>query len=137
MADLTITAANVVAGANARTLDGIAGEAITAGQCVYRDSATGKYLKSDADSATVAARSVDGIALNSASANQPLGVQIDGEITIGATMTANTPYFLSGATAGGIAPIADVGAGEYLVQVGISKSTTVLDIGIQATGVAN
>ena len=80
MADISITAANVVAGANARTLDGIAGATITAGQLVYRDSVTGKYLLSDADSATVAARSVDGIALNSASLNQPLGVQIDGEI---------------------------------------------------------
>jgi hypothetical protein len=135
LADISITAANVVAGANARTLDGIAGATITAGQLVYRDSVTGKYLLSDADSATVAARSVDGIALNSASLNQPLGVQIDGEITIGGTLTANAVYILSG-TAGGIAPLADLSTGEYYVQVGVAKSTSVLDIGIQATGVA-
>lgn len=136
MTDLTITAANVVAGANALKTSGTAGETITAGQAVYRSSTTGKWMKADSNSATAEARTALGIALNGASDGQPLGIQTSGDITIGATLTANTPYFLSDA-AGGICPIADVGSGEYLCEIGIAKSTSVLAVNIQATGVAN
>lgn len=137
MADLSVTAANCVPGANAVLEYGVAGETITAGQAVYLDEAsTGKYLKADADSATAAARLVRGIAVNGASLNQPLTIQKSGLITLGATLTANIPYYLSG-TAGGICPIADVGAGEYLCQIGIARTTAVLNIDIQATGVSN
>jgi hypothetical protein len=136
MADLSITAASVVRGANARTVVGDAGEAITAGQAVYKSSSTGKWMKADADSAIAEARSATGIALTGSSLNQPIVVQTGGEITIGATLVANTSYFLSSA-AGGICPLADVGTGEYLQLIGIAKSTTLLDISFQATGVAN
>lgn len=136
MADLSVTAANTVT-VSGVTESGLAGETITAGQAVYLDTSSGKYLKSDADSATAAARGVRGIALNGASLNQPLAVQRSGDITLGATLTANTAYYLSGATAGGICPLADVGTGEYMVLIGIAKSTTVLSLGILATGVAN
>ena len=136
MADISITAANVVKGSNARTQAGIAGATITAGQLVYKDAATGKYLLSDADSATAAARSVTGIALNGASLNQPVDVQIGGDITIGGTLTANTVYVLSG-TAGGLAPLADLSTGEYLVVIGVAKSASVLAVDIQASGVAS
>lgn len=137
MADLTITAASVVAGAGANRVSGTAGETITAGQALYKAPTTGLYMKSDADSVTAAAREVDGIALNGAAVNQPVQVQTSGPLTIGATLTPNTPYYLSGAAAGGICPLADVGTGEYLVQIGIAKSASVLDVEIQATGVAN
>ena len=40
MADLTITAANVVAGVNTPKKDALAGELITAGKAVYIASAT-------------------------------------------------------------------------------------------------
>lgn len=137
MADLSITATSVVKGANARTVDGVAGETVAAGQLGYKAAATGKWMKSDADSATAEARDVHGIFLNGASLNQPVEVQTFGDITLGATLTVNTPYYLSGATAGGICPIADVGAGEYLVQVGIARTAAILELDIHATGVAN
>lgn len=136
MADISITAASVVAASSAKTTAGVAGETITAGMAVYLAS-SGKWMNSDADAATAAGRSVHGIALNSASLNQPLGVLKSGDITIGATLTANTAYYLSGATAGGICPLADVGTGEYLVLIGIAKSASLLAVNIQATGVAN
>lgn len=137
MADLSITATSVVKGSNAKTVGGILGETVTAGMAGYKAAATGKWMKSDADSATVEARSVHGIFLNGGAANQPCEVQTSGDLTLGATLTANTPYYLSGATAGGICPIADVGSGEYLVQIGIARTTAILQIDIQATGVAN
>jgi hypothetical protein len=135
MADLTITAANVVAGSNASKESGTAGEAITAGQAVYKDSTTGKYMKADSNSATAEARQARGIALHAASNNQPLTIQKGGDITIGATLTAGVAYYLSD-TAGGICPVADVGSGEYVCLLGIAKSASVLAIGIQFPNVA-
>jgi hypothetical protein len=136
MADISITAANVVAGANANTDQGSAGETITAGQTVYKSSTTNKWMKADSNSATVEARTATAIALNSASLNQPLKVHKSGDITIGATLTANTAYYLSD-TPGGICPLADVGTGEYLVLIGIARTTAILQVDIQSTGVAN
>jgi hypothetical protein len=74
MADLTITAANVVASSNASLARRTAGAAVTAGKVVYRDAADLKSKLTDSDSATVAARSPDGICLNGASDGQPLDV---------------------------------------------------------------
>lgn len=134
MTDLTITAANVVAGANAVRDSGNAGEAITAGQAVYRSATTNKWMLADSDSATAAAKKANGIALNGAALNQPISVLKSGDITIGATLTAGTAYYLSN-TPGGICPVADVGAGEDVCLLGLAKSTTVLAVAIQAPGV--
>ena len=64
MADLTITAANVLPGSNAVTENGLLGATVTAGQAVYKEAATGTWKLSDADSATAEVRTVGGIALN-------------------------------------------------------------------------
>jgi hypothetical protein len=134
MADLTITAASVSSGADANKESGTAGETITAGQAVYK-AASGKYMKADSNSATAAARQARGIALNGASLDQPLAIQKSGDITIGATLTAGTAYYLSD-TPGGICPLADVGSGEYVCLIGLAKSASVLAIGIEFPNVA-
>lgn len=136
MADLTVTAASCVPGSNSRQAVGIAGETIAAGKPVYLSSTTNLWMLADSNSATAEARTPGGIALTGSSLNQPIVVHTKGLLTLGATMTANTPYFLSD-TPGGICPIADVGSGEYLAQIGLSTSTTVLDVLIHTTGVAN
>ena len=133
MADLSITAASVIAGSGAKKVTGTAGASITAGQVVYYDSAAGTYKLADTDSATAAARSPAGIALHAAGAGQPLTVQTAGPITIGATVAVGDVYYLSG-TAGGLAPFADVAAGDYPCIIGICTSTSVLNIGIQEAG---
>lgn len=135
MTDLSITAASVVPGADARTISGTAGATITAGQAVYLDTATNTYKLADSNGAAALIRTPVGIALHGASANQPLTIQRSGDLTIGATLTAGVAYYLSD-TPGGICPVADVGSGEYPCIVGIAKSTTVLDVNIQASGVA-
>lgn len=134
MADLTITAANVVAGTTAARDSGTAGEAIAAGQAVYRSSTTNKWMLADSDSATAEAKRATGIALNGAALNQPISVLKSGEITIGATLTAGTAYYLS-ATPGGICPVADVSTGDDVCLVGLAKSTSVLVVNIQSPGV--
>jgi hypothetical protein len=134
MADLAITAANVVAGNGAKTETGTAGAVITAGQVVYKDAADNKFKLADTDSATAAARSPYGIALHAAAANQPLAVLVSGPITIGAAVAAAVPYFLSG-TAGGICPFADVAAGDYTCIIGMGVSATVINVKFQEAGV--
>lgn len=135
MADLSITAANVLAGAGAAVSRGVAGATVTAGQSVYLDTADGKWKLADNNSATAAARAPGGIALNGASNGQPLAVLTSGPITIGATLTAGVAYYLSD-TPGGICPVADLATGEYPSVIGIATSTTVLKVEINSSGVA-
>lgn len=134
MTDLTITATNVVGDGSGKRAQGTAGEAITAGQAVYFDTTVNKWKLADSDSATAAAKTAGGIALNGAALNQPVTVQVEGDVTIGATLTKGTAYYLS-ETAGGIQPAADLGAGENVCQLGIAKSTSVLAVRIVAPGV--
>lgn len=133
MSDLSITAANVKAGANAVTIQGVAGATVTAGQVVYRDGADSKFKLGDSDSATAAVKDATGIALHGASDGQPLMVQTGGEITPGATMVAGTSYYLS-STPGAIQPVGDLGT-EDVILIGIAKSATVLALKIFDSGV--
>lgn len=127
MADLVITAANVVPGAGAQFLTRNAGATITAGQVVYSD--VNSLWQLSKANGTAAQKAMAGIALANASLNQPLIVQTAGQITIGATVVAGTGvYFMSGNNAGGIAPFADVGAGWLVWLLGIAISTTVINL---------
>lgn len=131
-ADISITAANVVPSSNAVISQGTAGATIAAGQLIYLDgddtdsNGKGKAKLSDCDSATATIRVVDGIAINSASAGQPLVyVTFDPNLTIGGSQTANVILILS-STAGGIAPSADLTTGEYLICIGVVKTATTI-----------
>lgn len=135
MANLVITAASVVADSTATLEVGTAGATITAGQVVYVDTTTKTYKLADCDSATLAVRTARGIALEGASAGQPLTIIRAGDVTIGATIAAGVAYYLS-PTAGGICPIADLSSGDYPVVLGMGKSTTVLKVGIVNPGAA-
>jgi hypothetical protein len=134
MADLSITAANVLAGSGARTVNGTAGATITAGQVVYKDTADSKYKLADSNSATAAVRGSVGVSLNGAANGQPLRIAAEGPVTIGATMVAGTVYALS-ETPGGIQPVADLASGEEPVILGVATSTTVLELDIADSGV--
>jgi hypothetical protein len=135
MADLTITATSVVAGADSIQVHGILGETVTAGQVLYQDTTTGKWFKADNNAGTELVRKAQGIALNGGAVNQPVTVHKRGAITIGATLTAGTAYYLSD-TPGGICPLADLLSGEYVVLLGLAASTTVLNVDIQYPGVS-
>lgn len=134
MADLTITATSVVPGGSAKTVEGTAGAAITAGQVVYKEASSGTLKLADCDSATAEVRSPLGIALNGAAIGQPVEVLKEGNIVIGGTVAASTPYFLS-PTAGGICPLADVLTGDYGVFLGWGISTTQIAVKIVECGV--
>lgn len=135
MTDISITVANVIPGANAVRENGTAGETITAGMAVYKSSSIKKWLKADSNSATPEARQATAIALCGSSLDQPITVQTKGDITIGGTLVAGVAYYLSD-TPGGICPIADVGSGEYVCLLGVSKSTAVLTLNVMFPNVA-
>lgn len=134
MADITITAANVVPGDNVSTVTGVAGETIAQGKAVYRSSTTSKYMLADSNSGTLEARIPVGIALTGSSLNQPIVVVKSGDVTIDATLTAGVAYYLSD-TPGGICPVADVGSGEAVCLLGFAKTTAILGVAIQSPGV--
>lgn len=134
MTDLSITATSVVPGNNANIVAGIFGAAVTAGQVVYKEAATGLLKLADSNSATAEARTPYGIALNGGSTGQAASVIRSGDVTIGATLVAGMPYFLS-ETPGGIEPVADLGTGEYSAQLGTAKTTAILTVKINAPGV--
>lgn len=134
MSDLSVTAASCLPGAGAVIEEGLAGATITAGQAVYRDT-DGTYKLADADGASATIRTARGIALNGASSGQPLKIQKQGNITLGATLTPGVTYYLSN-TAGGICPLADVGTGEYYHIIGIATSATNLLMALAYSGVS-
>jgi len=135
MADISITAANVVAGASASVEDGIAGAAITAGQVLYKDPTDKRFKLADSNSATAAARSPVSIALHAAAIGQPIRSLRHGPITIGGTLVPGVAYYLSDSP-GNLCPVADVGSGEYSVFIGMATSATVLNVDFQESGVA-
>jgi hypothetical protein len=132
MSDISITATSVLQGGNAVVVHGIAGAAITAGQVVYLDAATGKWKLADANGSGTT--HPGGIALNGAASGQPVAVQTSGDITVGGSLTAGSRYYLSG-TAGGIMPEADLTTGDNVALLGLAKSTTVLALKITEPGV--
>jgi hypothetical protein len=135
MADISITAANVVPGANAKIGHGRYGATVTQGQVVYKDATDNDDVKlADGDSATAAVRVPVGIALNAGSDGQPASWIEKGPVTIGATLTPGLPYYLS-PNPGGIGLIAEVAVGDDYVCLGHATSASVLEVDIKVTGV--
>lgn len=134
MANLSITAANVIAASTASQASAIAGETITAGQPVYVSSGTA--YKADRNASQTAAR-VNGIALHGSLAGQPLAYCTAGALTLGSVMVAGTTYALSD-TAGSICPYADITNGassgtDYVSILGVASSSSVLQVSITNT----
>lgn len=134
MADLSITAADVKKTDTTLIAEGIAGGTVTAGQPVYKDSTASSKLKA-ADADVLATAAAVGIALHGASNDQPLKYAIGGNLTLTNVMTAGAVYVVS-TNAGGIAPVADLGAGDFVTLLGIATSATNLKISISVSATA-
>lgn len=142
MADLAITDTSVARGTTDVTVDRQYdfGETVTAGQAVCLKSVTvndrtvNRVYKAQCDG-TAEEKLVYGVALHGGSAGQPAAVQTAGEITIGATAAVTTEYVLS-ATAGGIAPHADLVTGNTYSRIGYGYTAAKLYIDILNTGLA-
>ena len=133
MADNSLTASAVVPSANAVIRKATAGATIAAGDIIYLDTADldsagiGKAKLSDCNSGTALVRTVEGMAVNSASSGQPVEyVTYDPALVVAASgLTPNQIWILS-ATAGKTAPSADLTSGWYLTALAVVKTTTTI-----------
>lgn len=122
MADITVTAASVIYTSGAKA-NGTVGATVTAGQVVYLDNSTGLLRLAQADG-TAAEVAAVGIVLHGALTGQPVAYAGDGAvINIGGTTSKATTYCVS-ATAGGVAPQADLTSGHRICQVGYATDAT-------------
>ncbi len=135
MADISVTAASVAQSTGSVTIDCITAVAVTAGQCVYRDSSTSNQLRLAQKDGTLAESQAVGFALHAAAAGQPCKVQTSGNINLGATLTVGETYIVS-ATAGGVAPVGDVST-HFVTILGVAISASILQMGINIAGVAH
>ncbi len=124
--DISITAANVAIVTGATTTSGTAGATITAGQLVYLDSVTSTIKLADANASQATAACV-GVALNGAASGQPINYATAGDVTIGGTVTIGGIYVVS-ATAGGLAPVADLTSTWYTKVFCIGKTASIVTI---------
>lgn len=134
MADLSITAANVAKGTNAVTATGTAGATITAGQPLYADPNASFTLK-PAQATSATASKVIGISLHAALSGQPVTYLTGGQYNPGATLTVGIIYALS-ATAGAIAPNADLASTNYVTKLGIALTASSMDVLIHNSNTA-
>lgn len=138
MSDISVTVASVAQSTGARTVSGTAGTTITAGQVVYLNQASpARWVLAQADGTALESGSGTqfGIALHASLSGQPLLVQIGGTITIGATVAVGGTYVIS-ATAGGIAPVADLVSTNYLTYLGPAPTAGTINLNAAfATGI--
>lgn len=134
MADITQTAANVVAVTGAPTKDGIAGVTIVAGGVLYKDSSDGNKLKLAINSTEAAAAAV-GVALNGGASGQPIRYQTGGGINPGGTVIVGEVYNVS-PQAGKFAPDADVLTADFRTVLGIGTTSSNIKLGIVVGGIA-
>ncbi|MEW6249197.1 MAG: hypothetical protein AB1716_00995 [Planctomycetota bacterium] len=132
MADYVITSSNVQY--SGTTVNGIAGEAIAAGDVVYKKAADQKIYKADANAAGAAPAL--GIAVNSAAVGQPVSYTAGGEVTLGAgVFTAAGQLVALSANAGKLCPVADLASGHRVQLLGWSTDTDKMKVNPVDTGV--
>jgi hypothetical protein len=135
MADIAITAANVLASSTAVVRNEYtAGETLTAGQAVYLNSSN-QWIKLDLNAAATGNGITDlrGVTRNGAASGQPVSVvTYDTDFTLGGTLTNGTAVYGSN-TAGGITHDVPT-TGAYPVVLGIAKSTTKMVLNPTASG---
>lgn len=132
-ADYTITAANVAATASTTTIKNVrAGETVTAGMPVYRNTSDGEYYKCDAD-ASEAAATCAGIAISAGVDGSYITIVTAGRMDLGTTLAIGTQVFVSD-TAGGLMPGADLDTGDYITPVGVVVAADEIIVGIVVTG---
>lgn len=136
MAALTITAANLVPGADAVFKTNLAGGAIPAGKSVYLDPDDDRLKLADNDAVDAQEHDAVGISVNaSAVAGQPVTWIKSGDLAFGAILTKGETYCVGG-TAGDIVPRADVTTGDELVILGIASTTSNLKVGVRDTNIS-
>lgn len=131
MATYTVTPANV-AYADQNVPNGIAGEALSAGDWLYR-GADRKLYKAQCDGPAEQA-AVVGLAVNSAAAGQPVAFAAGGEVTVGALFTGGGKVLALSTTAGKACDAADLVTLDHCTFLGWTTAADKLFINIAKTG---
>lgn len=132
MADLTQNPAAVTIGSlTTPTLPVTYGEAVDQGDAVYRNT-DGRWYRCDANDGAAKA-AAGGIALLPGTAAGAPGLiarpgQTPGQslVNLGGTLVVGQVYCIS-TNLGGIRPVTDAGAGEYLTTLGQAATASLLD----------
>ena len=132
MADLVVTAADVASYDGAETAQDNAGEAITAGQTLYKHTDGKMYKAIDTSAAAAACR---GVALCNAAEDQPVVYATRGGVNPGAAVTVGEIYAVTD-TAGGVALHSERASGDYITTLGIATTTSRINLNIDRSGVA-
>lgn len=134
MADITVNAAIVLAQSGAKTEDGTSGEALTAGQSVYKNVTDQKWYKANAagNAATAGAGGVAITLTTAPGAGQPVKLFKSGSIAIGGTVAVGMAYYVSDANAGGIMPQGDLSSNAYVTFIGHGTTSGIISTPVQA-----
>jgi len=133
MADLTISPASVGVNVANPTITVVqVGEAVTQGQPVYLKLSDQKYWKANATNSDLA--NVYGIPLTAGAADDFVVLIRGGNMDLGATLTVGETYVVS-STSGGIAPIGDLVATNYVSILGIATASDNLNLAINVSGI--
>lgn len=135
MADVVVTAAEVLPDASTQIIDVIFGATVTAGQTIYLDAADGNKAKLADANASAAAAATKGIAMNGGAAGQPGKMAIAGTLDPGFTVGVGSIYVQS-ANAGAIAPVADLASGHFVTVLGVGITASQLALIMKNAGVA-
>ncbi len=129
MAAISVTAASVLKSSTGQVSVGTAGATITAGQSLYVDTSDSNKLKLADANGTAPANTFAGIALNAASAGQPVSYCTNDTagFTIGATVVAGDTIWLSQTPGGITKTIGDLSGGLAIV-VGVMLTTTTMNL---------
>lgn len=133
MAALSIVAASVVPATGYEDVgEYIAGEAVTPFMPVYQSTETtafanGVVYKCDSNVASNAKGAILGVTMATAAIGQPVPIG-KGKITVGSIAAAGLLYHVANTASGEVIPSADLASGDYVVQVGIGISSTVIDV---------
>lgn len=119
MADLVQTAASVVKVGTAGVIVATAGDTLTQGNAAFK-ATNGNWVRSlNSGNAQQAGSGGVGVALNSASPNQPVSIFTSGSINLGGTLTVGEIYVVS-AQGGRIAPIGDLVTNSRVTILGVA-----------------
>ena len=126
MTDISITPGSVTWVSGVRWETGMGGEAGTAGQAVYLDTTTNTLKLTDGDNDATSV--FKGVLLDTMVSGRPCIYAPPGAvINIGGTVVLGTVYVFS-LTAGGIAPWADLGTGDYVTIVFIGATSNIVEV---------
>ena len=126
MTDLTVPTSGSSVRWSGKKDTGIAGDTITPGMPLYKDTTDNNDLK-PADADVLASSIFAGFALNSAVHGQPVEFGYgEGTLTVGGTGVSVGATYVVSTGAGGIAPEADLSTGDFMTFLGFGATTSTI-----------